>query len=78
MREVQTAAATLAIEVILSEIRRQQDIMPAFEAFKHRADAVHLASEGLVDANRLRINILALGARLPTSCRNRRPSRPEG
>jgi ABC-type uncharacterized transport system substrate-binding protein len=67
MREVQTAAATLAIEVVTSEIRRQQDIMPAFEALKHRADAVHLASEGLVDANRLRINILALGARLPTS-----------
>jgi putative ABC transport system substrate-binding protein len=67
MREVQTAAGTLALEVITSEIRQPQDIVPAFEALKHRADAVYLASEGLVDANRLRINILALGARLPTT-----------
>jgi putative ABC transport system substrate-binding protein len=67
MREVQTAAGTLALEVITAEIRQPQDIVPAFEALKHRADAVYLASEGLVDANRLRINILALGARLPTT-----------
>ena len=67
MREVQTAAGTLALEAVTSEIRQSQDIVPAFEALKHRADAVYLASEGLVDANRLRINILALGARLPTT-----------
>jgi putative tryptophan/tyrosine transport system substrate-binding protein len=67
MREVQSAADTLALEAITSEIRRPQDIVPAFEALKHRAEAVYLASEGLVDANRLRINILALGMRLPTT-----------
>jgi putative ABC transport system substrate-binding protein len=55
MREVQSAADTLALEAITSEIRRPQDIVLAFEALKHRAEAVYLASEGLVDANRLRI-----------------------
>jgi len=65
-REVQAAARTLGLEASTSEIRRSQDIVAAFEALKHRAQAVYLASEGLVDANRLRINILALGARLPT------------
>ena len=66
-REVQAAAGTLGLEAATSEIRRPQDIVPAFEALKQRAHAVYLASEGLVDANRLRINILALGARLPTT-----------
>jgi ABC-type uncharacterized transport system substrate-binding protein len=66
LREVQIAADALGIEVTTLEIRRAQDIMPSFEALKNRAEALYLASEGLVDANRLRVNILALGARLPT------------
>jgi len=69
MREVQAAAATLGLEVVPIEIRRKQDIVPAFEKLK-RMEALYLASEGLVDANRLRINILALGARLPTMWSN--------
>jgi ABC-type uncharacterized transport system substrate-binding protein len=60
------AAGTLGLEAATFEIRRTQDIVPAFEALKHRVEAVYLASEGLTNANRLRINILALGARLPT------------
>jgi putative tryptophan/tyrosine transport system substrate-binding protein len=67
LREVQAAASTLGLETVTSEIRRPQDIVPAFELLKHRAGALYLASEGLVDANRLRINILALGARIPTT-----------
>ena len=63
---MQDAASTLGLEVGTFEIRRTQDIVPAFEALKHRTEAIYLASEGVVDANRLRINILALGARLPT------------
>jgi putative ABC transport system substrate-binding protein len=71
LREVEAAAGTLGLEVITSEIRRTQDIVPSFEALKLRAEALYLASEGLVDANRFRINILALGARLPTMWSNR-------
>jgi len=66
LREVQVAADALGIEVTTLEIRRAQDIMPSFETLNNRAEALYLASEGLVDANRLRVNILALGARLPT------------
>ena len=69
--EVQASAVTLGLEVAKSEIRKTQDILPAFEALKDRAQALYLASEGLVDANRHRINILALGARLPTMWSNR-------
>jgi putative ABC transport system substrate-binding protein len=66
MREMQAAADSLGIEPATFEIRRTQDIVLAFEALKHRAEALYLANDGTVDANRLRINILALGARLPT------------
>jgi len=70
LREVQVAAGTLGLEIVTVQIRRTQDIVPAFEALKHGVEAVYLASEGLVDANRLRVNILALGARLPTMWSN--------
>src|SRR5207245_1971393 len=70
MREVQSAANTLGLEVATIEIRRTQDIVPAFEELKHGMEALYLASEGLLDANRLRINVLALGARLPTMWTN--------
>jgi len=66
MREVQAAARTLGLEAETFEIRRAQDIAPAFDALKERVQGLYLASEALQDANRLRINILALGARLPT------------
>jgi putative ABC transport system substrate-binding protein len=64
--EVQAAARTLGLEVVTLEIREAQDIAPAFEALKGRADAIYVYPDALVNANRIRINTLALGARLPT------------
>jgi putative tryptophan/tyrosine transport system substrate-binding protein len=64
--EVQAAARTLGLEVATLEIRRAQDIGPAFEALKGGAEALYLAGDTLINANRVRINILAAGARLPT------------
>jgi len=66
MREVQTAARTLSLEVTTFEIRRAEDIAPAFEALTSRAHALYVAGDPLVNTNRIRINSLALGARLPT------------
>jgi putative tryptophan/tyrosine transport system substrate-binding protein len=66
-REVVAAAGTLGLEAVSLEIRGKQDILPTFAALKQRAEALYLANDGLVDANRHRINILALGARLPTT-----------
>jgi putative ABC transport system substrate-binding protein len=40
--EVQTAARALGLEVITVEIRRAEDITPAFEAIEGRADAVYV------------------------------------
>ena len=42
MGEVQAAARTLGLEVATFEIRRAEDIAPAFEALKGRADALYV------------------------------------
>jgi putative ABC transport system substrate-binding protein len=65
--EVQAAARTLGLDVVTSsEIRKAEDIVPAFEAFKGRADALFVVLDPLISNNRLPIATLALGARLPT------------
>jgi len=66
MGEAQATARTLGLAVTTSEIRRAEDIAPAFEALKDRADALYLCPDPLMNTNRTRINILAVGARLPT------------
>ena len=58
--EVQAAARTLGLEVATSEIRRAEDIVPAFEALKGRADALYVVGDPLMFSNRIRINTLAL------------------
>ena len=64
--EVRAMAPNLGLEVIPSEIRRADDIAPAFEAFRGRADALYVCGDLLVFTNRIRINTLAAGARMPT------------
>jgi putative ABC transport system substrate-binding protein len=66
MREVQATARTLGLEVTTSEIRRGEDIVPAFEALNGRAEALYVIIDPLTNAHRIRINTLALAARLPT------------
>ena len=62
----QTAARTLGLEVVRSEIRRAEDIAPAFEALKGVAQALYVCPDATINANHARIYTLALGARLPT------------
>jgi putative tryptophan/tyrosine transport system substrate-binding protein len=66
MREAQAAARKVGLEVATSEIQRAEDIAPAFEALRERADALYLCPDPLMNTNRTRINILAVGVRLPT------------
>jgi putative tryptophan/tyrosine transport system substrate-binding protein len=66
MAEAHAAARTLGLEVAVVEIRRAEDIGPAFEALKGRADALYVCADALVVSNRMRINTFALSARLPT------------
>jgi putative tryptophan/tyrosine transport system substrate-binding protein len=64
--EVQAAASTLGLEATILEIRRAEDIAPAFEALKDRADALYVVGAPLTFTNLNKITTLALGARIPT------------
>jgi putative tryptophan/tyrosine transport system substrate-binding protein len=64
--EVRTMARALGVEVIILEIRRADDIPPAFETLKNGADALYIPPDPLVISELNRINALVLSARLPT------------
>jgi putative ABC transport system substrate-binding protein len=66
MREVEAASAKLDLQLVPLEIRRADDIAPAFEALKDRAEALYVCAEPLSVMNRVQISALALDARLPT------------
>jgi len=66
MREVEAAARTLGLEATKLEIQRAEDIVAAIEGLKSRAEALYVCADPLVFTNRIRINNLALGAKLPT------------
>jgi ABC-type uncharacterized transport system substrate-binding protein len=65
LREVQRADK-LGLDVDTLEIRRADDIVPAFGTLRSGAQALYVCPDALVNANRGRINTMALGARLPT------------
>jgi putative tryptophan/tyrosine transport system substrate-binding protein len=66
MGEAHAAARKLGLEVTISEIRRAEDIAPAFDALKGRVDALYVCTDPLTNTHRIRVNTLALAARLPT------------
>jgi putative ABC transport system substrate-binding protein len=61
----QEAARTLNLEIIRSEIRPAEDVAPAIEPLKGRAEALYVCTDPLVNTIAARINALALAARLP-------------
>jgi putative ABC transport system substrate-binding protein len=69
---VKAAAGRFGLDVAIVEVRRAEDIAPAIEALKGRADALIVPSEPLYNTNRIQINALALRARLPTIFLDRR------
>jgi putative ABC transport system substrate-binding protein len=66
LAEVETAARRLGLEVATLPIRRAEDFAPAIAALKDRADALYVCGDPLAATNQIRINTLALNARLPT------------
>src|SRR5215471_17921180 len=45
--DAQIAAGKLGLEVVTSEIRRAQEIAPAFEAIRGRVDALYVCGDAL-------------------------------
>ena len=56
----------LGLVVTVAEIRRAEDIAPAFAALTGRPQALYVVTEPLLTANRIQINTFALAARLAT------------
>jgi putative ABC transport system substrate-binding protein len=72
MGEVETAARRLGMEVTRLEVRGAADIAGIFERIKGRAEGLYVCPDPLLaSTNRVLINSLALGARLPTMVGNR-------
>jgi putative ABC transport system substrate-binding protein len=66
IHEIQAAARTLGFEVVTVQIQRAEDIAPAIEGLKGRTDALYVDGDPFMTTNRISINTLAVGARLPT------------
>jgi putative ABC transport system substrate-binding protein len=63
---VKSMAQASGLEAARIGVWRAEDIAPAFEALKNRADALYVVSDVLIATNRARIVTLALSERLPT------------
>ena len=66
IERVQAAAAQLGIHALTLEARKEEDIIPSIEAVKGAADALYVCSDPFLTTQRVRINTLAVSARLPT------------
>jgi putative ABC transport system substrate-binding protein len=65
--DLQVAARALGLDVAAFEIRRGEDIVPAFASIKDHADALYvIGSDPLIVTKRVAISTLAAAARLPT------------
>jgi len=66
MKAAEEAAPKLGLDVFRLGVRKTEDIESAIESVKDRADALYVCTDPLISTNRVRINILAVGEKLPT------------
>jgi len=66
MGETQAEARRLGLVIAPLAIRRAEDIAPAFQQLSSKADALYVAVDQLIVANRASILTLALGEKMPT------------
>jgi putative ABC transport system substrate-binding protein len=64
--EARAAARKAGLDIEVLEIRRAEEIAPAFATLGSSVDALYVCPDPLVNANHTLINRLALDARLPT------------
>ena len=63
---VKSMAQAFGLKAARLGVWRGEDIAPAFETLRNKADALYVVSDALIAANRARIVTLALSERLPT------------
>jgi putative tryptophan/tyrosine transport system substrate-binding protein len=66
VHEVEATVRTLGLESVTPEVRQPEHIAPAVESLKDGVDALYVISDPVINTNRIRINTLALRARIPT------------
>jgi len=66
IKQIQVAARAFDVDAIAVNIEQDKDLAPAFEKLKGDADSLYIPTDPLFLTNRVRINTLALVARLPT------------
>jgi putative ABC transport system substrate-binding protein len=67
MQEVEATARKLGLDPITLQIRRAEDIAPAFESLRGHPDALYIDDDALTTTQSIRIHTLALSAHLPTT-----------
>jgi putative tryptophan/tyrosine transport system substrate-binding protein len=65
--DVVAAAPTFGLKVTSHEIRRADDIVPAFDALQGQTDALYVVENAMLAANRMTIIMRAFDAKLPTT-----------
>ena len=66
MDEVRDAGRQLGLDVVTLEVQRTEDIAPALDSVKGKADALYVVTDPLLNTNRDSINTMANAERLPT------------
>ena len=66
MKAAEEAAPKLGLEVFRLGVRKAEEIESAIESVRDRADALYICTDPLISTNRVRINVLAIGEKLPT------------
>jgi ABC-type uncharacterized transport system substrate-binding protein len=66
VHQVEATVRTLGLESVTPDVRQAEDIAPAVESLKDGVDALYVISDPIINTNRIRINTLALRARIPT------------
>lgn len=71
MNDVHAEIRKLGLGAEILEIRKSEDIASAFDTIRNRVEACYVIGDTFTSFHRHRINVLALGARLPTVHSNR-------
>jgi putative tryptophan/tyrosine transport system substrate-binding protein len=66
VHEVEAMVRTLGLKSVTPEVRRPEDIAAAVESLKDGVEALYVISDPVINTNRIRVNTLALRARIPT------------
>jgi putative ABC transport system substrate-binding protein len=68
LEQAYAAARSFGLDAVKIEIRRMDDIASGLEPVRGNTEALYVVSHPLINANRIRISTLALGARMATIC----------